>query len=459
MDKVFGYQPEKLKKSIEEITNVFPTTEEKAKDAGSWMEQAMSLVSHVQKCYAIYNPDECAALIKSTELELLVLAFGLPEIENASKDLIRNPGLIFDTDYSLLSALSNILVKRFRKKLLDLCWQLIQWEPYNRGYIYCLTLLSSCMVSKYPEDYEKSLLSRLDDWAYNLPQKAYLQLIKEGGDIAAFLDEYSIPAEANMGQIILIEYFSNCGKEDFNANRIELNMFFQRLVQGLAQPASASKTSVADEKVIPGFYAGAVKAFCNYLTKLEVTEYFDELNTLILENFGLPLTDKNINQEIEHIDKYVEFWGCLSEKNIAQASHYIDRWLDLKKIERHFSKSPKKFCIWLKNFNYIERVFKDEDSAFIAMFAKDFVIVDFAADRYSYIYSLDFFKLEQEKLQLNSADNQQNLNMKHIFDARDVIIDVEDEEKKPGLFKIIRIGYNKVEILYLKEILSLLLAR
>jgi hypothetical protein len=345
-----------------------------------------------------------AALLKSDELYYVLLA---------QKSC---------TDRRAWSVLANILEFRFTRRLYDFGWAMVQADFENRNALNSLAKLVKCLKIKYPEDYKSSIFAGLNErsgngamgtWVRKLPECIHTLLVSEQVDIDTFCRKYSIDPFSPLGRKICELFFISCDKTGFFANR---SIFFDFLID----MDFAKKAPIA----------------ANYLDELNVRDYFDEVNALMVEE---------------------NYFNMLP----ATCREKFKKWQDLKRIEAHFGNSVK-FRFWAQYLDMMTKVSHDEMNRFLCMDFGSFVAADagevsaedFLSDEFSLIYAREYFDNEYEHYDLaKQAQDGKSLwriITGHVADARDMII-------KDTKSEVYRIGYEKVGLLYSREIMKVML--
>ena len=159
----------------------------------------------------------------------------------------------------------------------------------------------------------------------------------------------------------------------------------------------------------------------------------DILNRMVVNRGGIP-------------ENGGRFWQRLDDGKIAK----FNDWQDLKRIALHFGRESKRYKLWAGYFDQIRRIEADEAAGLLIMEFDNFVILDGKEENgWSYLYMKDYF--EGEYLRYKGAKQQGTAKWRivpeHVADARDLVI----EGIRSDIYKV---GYDRVHILYLMEILS-----
>ncbi len=344
------------------------------------------------------------------------------------------PALVNCKDERICNMLEDILELRFRKKLYELNWIMLQMDFTNRNLLETMNRMLNCLKNKYPQDYAASLFTRLDAFTVaalneNLPESMCRVLVAENIDIDTFSRKYALFSDGALAKKMSELFFLKSSKNGFTRNR---DVF----------------TGLLDDKDAPE----AVPLLACYFEKLEVYEYFDELNYSLMRRFGEPGVSGEKGKD--------DFWELLPKA----CSDKFSRWQDLKRIEYHFGKSSKDFILWVSYIDKMKKVDYHEHAGLLFMDFGPFVVVDsregfledgiegldVADKKISYLIDRKYFDHVCESHKPETAEHDGNLWWRiiagHMVDARELIIeDIKSE--------VYRVGYNKVQLLYLKEIL------
>lgn len=414
MEFKLEYEPARFNATLSVIRKSFPYLNELS---GNDLDAKKAALSAKLEAIAGSEVQRLAETLKSSELELVL-------------------SIISDTeDPETLSMLVSILVLRFRKKLFDLCWIMLQNNYRNTGLLNAAKVLMDCMKSVYSIELEASFLfkAELNKAESNkaelaeaaLPEKARDMMLSEMVDIKGFLRKYHILENSRFAHEMRRLFFTACGADGFLKNK-------EQLIKHMDTDDINSAAAV----------------FSSYLGKLKPIEYFDSLNRVVVNRWGVPGDGG-------------EFWGRLD----SSASERFDSWLDLKKIEHHFGFGSKRYKFWSMYFENMRGIRYDEPAGLLIMKFSNFIIVDNKdADGWSYLYLREYFAVEyanyeasrrqQEttesqhgEAELQQGRTEWRIIPEHVAEARDLVI----EGIKSDIY---RIGYDKVHILYLKDILK-----
>ena len=175
----------------------------------------------------------------------------------------------------------------------------------------------------------------------------------------------------------------------------------------------------------------------NYFLSLQVQEYFDEVNYFLIEKYG-----ENLFLMISAV--------CM--KRFIQ-------WQGLKRIEAHFGNS-KQFRFWASFADKMTKVIQDDQSGVLFMDFGSFVAADVPETRaedelsepFSYIYDKRYFEDSLDWYAQAHKDSPASWRIipEHVADVREkIIMDIKSEAY--------RMGYERVGLLYSKEIIRGLL--
>lgn len=388
MEFKFEYEPVRFNDILSDIREAFPQLEEldgnDAPGRSGMLSERLSAI----------DPNSLfrlAKVLKSKELQLILYLMKAPaEVEIISKAEI-------------------ILKLRFKKKLFDLCWILLQGDYDNKGLLNAARVLSECMHTKHPDEYEASFFFKTAKIPGSLVQKAHTLLIEEKCDIRSFCRRYSILDNSAFAQKLRMLFFTGCDSNGFVNNR-----------------ESILKHMNGDDLDI------MAAVFSAYLDKLKVIDYFDIVNQMVASKWGNP-------------EKAGEFWQRLDGTIAAKFS----AWQDLKRIERHFGSESKRYKLWAGYFDKMMRI--EADAQLLIMEFGNFIVLDFKEEEgWSYLYMKDYFFDEYEQYEgaKQHGSAQWRIIPEHVAGARDLVIEGIRSD-------IYRVGYARVQMLYLKEILKL----
>ena len=390
MEFKFDYEPVRFNGLLSDIREAFPHLEELDGDDASRRSDVLSERLSAIDTNSLFR---LAKALKSKELELILYLMKAPVEE------------------MIISKAEIILKLRFRKKLFDLCWILLQGDYDNKGLLNAACVLSECMQTKHPDEYEVSFLFKAGKMPGSLVQKAHSLLIEEKCDIRGFCRRYSILEHSVFAQKLRELFFTGCDTSGFVNNRESI----LKHMNGNDLDSMATVFSV-------------------YLDKLKVIEYFDIVNHMVVNKWGNP-------------EKAVEFWQRLDDEGIAKFS----AWQDLKRIEQHFGRESKRYKLWAGYFDKMQRIEADDAAQLLIMEFENFVVLDFKEEEgWSYLYMKDYFKDEYERYEgaKQNGASQWRIITELVAGARDLVIEGNRSD-------IYRVGYVRVEMLYLKEILKL----
>ncbi len=426
MELTFQYEPTFLKESIEALKEKFPSLEERAGSSPKKDEEIDLFLEEIRNNLAS-GSDTHPSFTKDREVELAIHAYG--------RQQVYSNGLIDNSlpDDGLLDVLDQIITQRFRRKLFYLGWMLLQQDFSNKGRLYAMKTLCRLMKARYPEEYETTLPGKFCDiWEEGVPELAALLLQADCGTLKYFCRKYSVSLESGFGISLQTAYFSICSRYEFKTNREQLLNYFNTTLPLIEYIHDESDLRYPELKSL-------VHVFCNYLDKLEVIEFFDEVNFAVIEHCGHPAWGGI-------------FWYCMIE-NIEDAAIKIYSWLEYKRIQKHFRNHVKGFDIWSEYFKYIKDICYDEINDFLAMDFGSFVAVDRKEEGRSYLYSKKHFNLEYEDYKErrdawdDDMDRSWHIIPEHVVTARELVID-------DNRGQIYSVGYDRVHILYLREILK-----
>lgn len=386
------------------------------------------------------------ALAFLNEGELFKYAFTLRESELAYVLL----ALADCTDELLCRMLETILVLRFRKKLYELNWIMLQMDFHNRNLLKAMGKMVDGLKGKYPRDYAVSLFARLDAMNEgntgqalkdNLAEYMYRLLVAENTDISSFCRKYALYWDSALAKRISEHYFINAGRDGFLKNKEAFKMLLD------------SKDAI-----------NPLPLMSCYLERLDVREYFDDINEWIEKRYGGPgFSEENEKKGL---------WEALPKA----CADKFQRWQNLKVLASHFGgKGNKPFTLWASYIDRIKKVVRDECRGLLFMDFGTFIAVD-SMSGYDEASTGDLEEGSTEFLTLDKTENKKNVYIverkyfdlayeseeservetisrhwriiaEHVVDVRDLILeDVESE--------VYRAGYHQVQLLYLKEILK-----
>jgi len=368
----FQYEPAFLKEKIERLKQKFPSLEERSSLTPEKIREIDIFVNGIRESVVSGN-NICTSVMHDRDLELLIHAYHRYEI-------FENDALRGTFDY--------ILKKRFKRKLFYLGWLLLQHDYGNSGSKYAMKLLCRHMKERFPEEYGKSLLGKIeeisscnnshnfheiiDNW---LPLYSAELLKEEGGTVKSFIRKYSISSESDFSKKMQTSYFSFCRKYNFECNKEQLSCYFELMLKNTG--------NIEEETAnIPARLLGVVSVFCNYLDKLKTVELYDKVVLQVIEHFGLPCWNG-------------VFWKYM-EENLKNSTRVINSWLKYKRLEKHFEENPKALSIWTEYFENIRDIYFDESRNFLAMHCCNFVVVDLKERDRSYLYPERIFSEEYQ---------------------------------------------------------------
>ncbi|NJD03286.1 MAG: hypothetical protein FIA99_12005 [Ruminiclostridium sp.] len=388
MEFRFEYEPVRFVEMLSEIRTAFPFLEEFAvNDTGERIAALSARLETVND----NNLQEFVKTLKGSELELII-------------KIMKDPA------DSKIEVLEGIIKLRFRKKLYNLCWIMLQDNFFNAGLLNAAQVLSEFMKAEYPDEFAASFLGRTINLAGSLPEKGEILLIEEKSDLGSFFRRYAILENSIFAQKLRELFFTGCEADGFVNNREPL----LRHMNGDDLDSAAAVFSV-------------------YLDKLKTIQYFDTVNRMVVSRWGIP-------------ENGGELWQRLDDRRIAK----FVAWQDLKRIEAHFGRESKRYKIWAGYFDRMQRIVADEAAGFLIMEFDKFVVFDGKVDGgWSYLYMKDYFEDEYTRYEnaKNQGAPQWRIIPEHVASARDLVIEGVRSD-------IYRVGYDRVHILYLKEILK-----
>ncbi len=390
MEFKYTYEPVRFEGMISEIRVAFPSLEEFVRDSPK---ESVDALSASLEAIDENNLQAFAKTLKTSELELIIKI------------------VLITVDSEIVNKAESILKQRFKKKLFDLCWVMLQYNYQNSGLLHTALVLSECMKVEYPEEFAASFLFQVENMEGSLPEKAIMMLTTQNSDLTSFCDRYAILENSDFAQRLRELFFKKCKVEDFVINQ-------ELLLKHITGHDINS--------------AALVLSF--YLEKLSVREYFNNINRIVVNRWDLPENDG-------------EIWRKLADETVEK----FKAWLDLKVIEQHYGQESTRYKLWTVYFDQILQVKYDEAPGLLIMEFENFVVLDEKnKNECSYLYMKDYFAAEYtwyEEMKQQGISTWR-INSEHVADARDLVI----HNIKSNIY---RVGYDNTDILYLKEILAI----
>ena len=436
----FAYQPAKLQELLHVIRKSYPSHEEFIRLDHS--EQIL----YITEAVASLEEEgllQFARKLKNSEMEYVLLA------------------LASCIDERICSKLAAILELRFRKALYELNWIMVQRDFTNKNLLTSMRKLAHCLEMKFPAEYADSIFARLDAWGTQAPQGTWGErgergkfgdglaesmhnvLVSESMDIHGFCKKVDLKTDSPLANRLSELFFLQCSHDGFRRNKDVFTSLMREL----------------DD-------SRAAQVFARYLENLDTLEYFDELNYYIEEKYGAPgkLGIPGEDGAVEEPKSDVEpgapgeegFWKLLPES----CTYKFFRWQDLKRIEAHFGMESKGYKLWRTYFDKMKQIVRYEEDGLLFMDFGTFVAVDsvdpIEEESASYLYDHKYFDNERELYEWAKGDESAEYHWRiipeHVMDAKDLIVEDMTAE-------VYRVGYDQVQLLYLKEIIKVFLEK
>lgn len=393
--------------ALEQVRKVHAFAEEIVKmDLSDEVDSFMQLVDGMDKDSLLQN----AGSIRNTSLELIFHA------------------LIQDIDSKQKNKLILLLSSRMKKRFFNYCWILLQGHYTNVNLIEAFTLLMEYMDTNYHEEYARSLAGCIEKFDGNVIENALDLFMKEQLPLDVLFKKYRVISESPFAIDIIRLYFTRCDRDGFQVNE----KFFAGLIMD-------------DDEIYP--------MVNHYLESVEVLEYIDSINNIIMERFGLPGKEQHV------------FWDGIEKANQGR----YHQWAKLKALQAYMGNRTEKYDLWKDYYHSIRKVEYIQELGMIVIHLPKYVVVDLEKDRaVSYLYKQNVFsyKLRQYKSGTASAaqdaeqtqdkqdDKQDDKDSaKWIIDPEEVVT-LKDAMLNGVESDIYSMNYERISKLYIKDFLE-----
>lgn len=295
-----------------------------------------TLEKHIDKDHMLIKEHSLLDMQKDVEtfLQRVKLAKG-KQLQRFAASL-SNSELVFvlyamksNISGSLKRKLLYILKKRMKKKLFLYGWNILQEDYSNQNLMDAMELICSYMEIRYREEFENSLFYKVRNYKSNLLDETLNVLLEEGIDLQEFFVKYNIRGSSQFGQDLLFKYFSTCKGSGFWNNK---DIFIEILGR------------YRDEKIVP--------VVQNYLENLGVNDFIEDVNLLILHEYGEP------NQSSS-------FWRGIDDGLKVK----FCCWNSIKKLEEYLGSDNKLLNLFKEFYSYIRSIYIDRK--------KNMIVVEF----------------------------------------------------------------------------------
>ncbi len=367
-----------------------------------------------------YHPfiEEIARIDMSDEVEKLLLQVNrlqgnelkdfATKLQNSQLELIFH-ALIQNLGTTLKEKLIFILSLRLKKRLFHYNWIILQEHYTNPYLIESFKLLTDYMRKKYPEDFNNSFASRMTFSGEDLVYQALFALKSEQSTLNDFLKRYNFLNDSELFNAIVEIFFLSCDKDGYLENA---KLFMDWI-------------SASENKPIP--------QIIHYIEIMDVLEYIEEINYLLIELFDLPPNSS--------------FW-----QNIAQEhQNKFLQWNNLNKMEKYLGSDTEKFLFWKNYYQHIDNVECYPEQGIMFMYISEHVVVDIKNDmNQSYLYRKQAFKIAHRAFfEAGGFKNQGSwpLELEKVVPIKDTIL----ENRNSEIYKLDFKGINK---LYIRDFLE-----
>ena len=328
-------------------------------------------------------------------------------IRNSQLVLIFH-ALTYDISDSLKEQLITILKLRIKKRFFHYNWIMLQRHYSNKYLIESLHILMSYMEEKHSDEYEQTLVGRLKIIDEDIIKRSLNLLEAEQTNIKDFFRKYRIIKDSPFAKAFINDFFLQCNVDGYHRNAA----VFIDLVEHL------------DSQIY--------LLINHYLDTLDVLEYIDSINNLLVERYNMPGDNM--------------FWNNIEEKLCAK---FLE-WSKIKALEKHIGHNRTKFIFWNKYHQTISKITYNEELEMVFIYLDKFIVVDFKKDKNkSYLYKKTAFNksLNIFKNQRGLEKDQWPLNPDEIMTAKDAVLNDMDSN-------IYSLSYERVGKLYIQDILE-----
>lgn len=323
-----------------------------------------------------------AVSLKNKEIDVLLLDI----VDSQNIDEIQRVSKIINIRISkrIIRLISYLSQYNYDSKSIDFLIKNIvglKNDQYNTGYINRFAKADDKVM------YFKQTIGKFDD------------------DVHKTFKKYEIAKQSPLAIQVQLKFFEDCNKNAFFIN-IEA---FCELIK-----------SVEKEKTI-----SVIK---NYLGKLAITEYIDEVNLIIISIFGKP--DQHFNWQ--------EF-----DKNAKEK--FLD-WIYLYNVKKHCQDNKKKFKSLFKYFEHVKSVYEIDDILVIDF--GQLLIAGKTDEENSFLYEKNFFENEINAWkEFEILPTMLNEN-REVMTVREFMLSDSDSG-------IIKLGFEDVDYYYTQEVLDI----
>jgi hypothetical protein len=354
------------------------------------------------------NPGECKALLgKLAHMEVASDLWA--ELKGYEVDELFYSLNQID-DVILLEKIFNILKQRVNKRHLKIVWGLLQHDWKNSSHLAAGKLVYTYMMQNCPEEYDKSLIQKFTSEDIDLMECVYQMLNGYTDSLDSFVEHWSIVKFAPFYWELSNKYLSHCKADKLQKNIESIKELFSNM----------------DFESLSGVLE-------NYLSKLQVNEFNEELCQLIVQRFEKP--DSSL-------------WEGIAEEATAN----FEKWLGLRAIQSFFGKDSRSWEFWNKCRDAVLSVVEEQNTSSLYIYTERYVA--FACQEHNYLIRKKVYRVLYEAYSFQKEqDDQVKFHdvVKNYITAREALL----EGKISGVYKI---DYENAGILYIREILEMSVA-
>lgn len=346
-------------------------------------------------------PEDClkkAMLIKEDMVFDYAVSLKNKEIDGLLLDIVSSEN---DEEIDRVSKIINI---RISKRIVKLISYLSQYNYQSKSIDLIIKNIIGLKNSLYNSGY-LSRFAKADDKIEYFKQT----LGKFDDDIHKTFTKYQISEKSPLALQVQLKFFADCEKNSFFINETVFCLLI--------------KTTEKDRTI------GVIK---NYLDKLSVTEYIDEVNLIIISIFGKP----------DELSNWQEFDKSIKDK-------FLD-WIYLYNVKRHCQGNKKKFKSLFKYFEHVKSVYEISDDILVIDFG-ELLVAGQTGEINSFLYEKNLFNNEIDTLEEFGILPTMLDENRDIMTAREFMLSDSDSG-------IIKLGFDDVDFYYSQEVLDIKLA-
>lgn len=300
-----------------------------------------------------------------------------------------------------IQRVSMIINIRISKRIIRLISYLSQYNYDSKSIDFIIKNIVGLKNGLYNSGYINRFAKADDKVMY------FKQTIgKFDDDVYKTFKKYEISKQSPLAIQVQLKFFEDCNKNAFFIN----NEAFCLLIE-----------TVEKEKTI-----SVIK---NYLDKLAITEYIDEVNLTIISIFGNP----------DELSNWQEF-----DKNAKDK--FLD-WIYLYNVKKHCQGDKKKFKSLFKYFEYVKSVYEINYDILVIDFG-ELLIAGKTGEENSFLYEKNFFENEINAWkEFEILPTMLNEN-REIMTVREFMLSDSDSG-------IIKLGFEDVDYYYTQEVLDI----